>query len=96
MVGGYPTLINSEGAKVALPEGISMEEAVKINERSQNLEGIEAIQDDGTVVFTEKSSRIMKDLLGYDCRVMKIDESQERAKELGKLYNAFIKKYPVS
>ncbi len=96
MVGGYPTLINSEGAKVVLPEGISMKDAEGINENSQRLEGIEAIQNDGTVVFTEKSSRIMKDLLGYDCKVMKIDESQERAKELGKLYNAFIKKYPVS
>jgi len=94
-VGGYPTLINAEGARVVLPEGISMRDAEEINEKSQILEGIEAIRHDGAVVFTEKSSRLMKELLGYDCKVMKIDESQERAKELGKLYNAFIKKYPL-
>jgi len=35
----------------------------------------------------------MKDLLNYDCRVMKIDECEERATELGQKYNEFSKKY---
>ena len=96
MIGGYPALINSKGSTVQLPEGLSMEDAMKINEVGQSLEGIEAIHDDGSVTFTDKSCEIIKDLLGYDCKKMMLGESQERAKELNELYKAFLKKHNLN
>jgi len=94
MVGGYPVRLSQEGAKLALPKEISLEEAIKINWESQRLEGIEEIKDDGTVVFTDNNCQIMKELLNYDCKTMKIDECEQRAVELGRLYRDFSKKYP--
>jgi len=96
MIGGYPALINSKGSIVQLPVGLSMGDATKINEAGQHLEGIEAIHEDGSVTFTDKSREIMKDLIGYDCRKMALSESQERAKELGLLYKAFIAKHSLN
>jgi len=93
MMGGYPGRLSQKGFELELPKGITLEEAVKINWESSALEGIEEIRDDGTVVFTENNRQRMKDLLNYDCRVMKIDECEERATELGQKYNEFSKKY---
>lgn len=94
MMGGYPgRLSSSRGFELVLPEGVSLEDAKKINWENSKLEGVEEIKDDGTVVFTEKNNQIMKELIGYDCRIMEINECEERANELGKLYNKFAGKY---
>lgn len=91
--GGYPIRASADGVEVFLPEGITLKEAIKINEEGARFDGIEEIKDDGTVVFTEKHSEIMKEVLGYDCRSMRPDESEERAKELGSLYRKLLSKY---
>jgi len=93
LVGGYPVRLSQEGVKLALPREISQEEAIRINLESQRLEGIEEIKNDGTVVFTDKSCEIMKELLGYECKTMKREEYGERAAELGRRYEEFSKKY---
>jgi len=93
MMGGYPGRLSQRGFELELPKGITLEEAVKINWENSVLEGIEEILDDGTVVFTENNRQRMKDLLNYDCKVMKIDECEERATELGQKYKEFSKKY---
>lgn len=93
LVGGYPVRLSQEGVKLALPREISQEEAIMINLESQRLEGIEEIKNDGTVVFTDKSCEIMKELLGYECKTMKREEYEERAAELGRRYEEFSKKY---
>jgi hypothetical protein len=80
--GGYPTRLSRDGAKVQLPDGISLREAVKINEDSQRLDGIERIESDGTTVFTDKAYNVMKDLLDYKCKSVKPEESEQRAREL--------------
>ena len=94
MPGGYPVRLSSkEGAKVVLPEGlISREEAIRINEEAQKVDGIERIEDDGTVVHTEKAAIFMKETLGYDCSRVKIEDNEEKAKELGTLYREFAAK----
>jgi len=85
--------LSKDGASLALPKEISREEAVKINLESQRLEAIEQITEDGTVLFTDKSSRIMKELLNYECKEMRINECEQRAVELSRLYNELAKKY---
>ena len=89
LTGGYPVHINKDGAKVFLPEGMTREKAIQINEEAQKWDGIERIEKDGTVVFTDEAHKTFKDLLGYDCKEMKIEEIEMRAKELGILFKNF-------
>lgn len=91
--GGYPVRLGSNGAEVVLPEGVTMKEAIRINEEDNKFDGIEKIEDDGTVVYTEDAVNVMKELFGYDCKRIKIDENEEKAKELGARYREFTKKF---
>jgi hypothetical protein len=87
--GGYPVQVNKEGGRVILPKGLTMEEAVRINEEGQRYDGIDRIEPDGTVHYAEKSVAIMKEMVGYECRVMKLEESEEQSKELNQKFRAF-------
>jgi len=87
--GGYPVQVNKEGGRVILPKGLTMEDAVRINEEGQQYDGIDRIEQDGTVHYAEKSVAIMKEMVGYECRVMKLEESEERSKELNQKFRAF-------
>ena len=80
--GGYPVRVSAAGAEVFLPDGITLEEAVAINENAQRGDGIERIEDDGTVVYTDKAVQIMKQVLDYDLAPLKFDDCDERAEEL--------------
>ncbi|UCE15679.1 MAG: hypothetical protein JSV12_07370 [Candidatus Bathyarchaeota archaeon] len=91
--GGYPVRLSAKGAEVVLPEELSLEEAIKINEEAQKFDGIQEIKNDGTVVFTEKSVRIMREMLNYECEELRLGESEERAVELRTLYNNFAEIY---
>ena len=42
--GGYPVILDGNGAKINLPNEISLEEAIKINEESGKLDSIEKIE----------------------------------------------------
>ncbi len=91
--GGYPVRVDGSGGKVVLPSDLTLEEAIRINEEGQRYDGIDRIDPDGTVQFTENAVSIMKEMLGYDCRVMKLEETEERAKELGARFREFASKY---
>jgi len=91
--GGYPVRLSAKGAEVFLPEELTLEEAIRINEEAQKFDGIEKIKEDGTVAFTDKAVKIMREMLNYDCTELKIEESEERAMELKTLYEKFAKKY---
>ena len=93
MMGGYPGRLSRKGFELGLPKEITINEAIKINWENSILEGIEEIQDDGTVIFADKNCQLMKDLLNYECKSMKIDEVDERAAELGHRYKEFSRKY---
>jgi len=87
LAGGYPVRLSKKGAEVELPPGITMKEAIKLNEQGQELDGVEGIQEDGTVLYTKKTIKIMKEVLNYECKELKIEESENRATELKSLYN---------
>jgi hypothetical protein len=93
--GGYPVRLSYEkGAEILLPEEITLEEAIKVNEESGRIgDGIEKIKDDGTVVFTDKTVKIYREVLGYECEELKIEDSEERAKELKTLFRKLGEKY---
>lgn len=88
--GGYPVRLCRDSAEVILPEEITLEDAIRINEQAQKFDGIERIENDGTIVFTKKSVDIMKEMLGYDCEILKLAECENRAEELLRLYKNFL------
>jgi hypothetical protein len=87
--GGYPVRLNADGAEVVLPEELTLQDAIKINEEAQKFDGVERIEDDGALVYTDKSVEIMKEMLGYDCRRLRIEDGESRANELRSLYRKF-------
>ena len=91
--GGYPVRVGNQGLEVVLPSGLSFEEAVSINQEGQRFYGIERVEDDGTVYFVEKNMTILQDVLGYECRQMRLSEVEEWAKELQAKYRAFADRY---
>jgi len=91
--GGYPVRVSSQGVEVVVPEGFTLEKCIVLNEEAQVFEGIEAINPDGSVIFTDNSCAVMKDLLGYDCKRLKLDECEERANELSARFAGYVDKY---
>jgi hypothetical protein len=88
-IGGYPIRLSSKGAQIVLPKELTLEQATKINEEGTKFDGIEKIENDGTVVFTDKTYSIVKEL-GYDHRKLSFDEIEARAKELKALTNKWL------
>ncbi len=91
--GGYPIQVNEDSVSVALPNGFSLQRAIEINQEGQRFDGIEKIESDGTVYFTERNMAILKETLGYECRRMLLSEVEERAKELQARYLALASTY---
>lgn len=91
--GGYPVRIDGRGGKVVLPANLTLEEAIRINEDGQRFDGIDGIDRDATTHFTDNSVAIMKEMLNYDCKVMKLEETEERARELDAKFKEFARKY---
>jgi hypothetical protein len=87
--GGYPVRLSSKGAEVVVPAGLTVKQAIHINEEAQKYDGIERIEEDGSVVLTDKSHRIMREMLHYERKRFSISESEAAAKELRNLYNNF-------
>lgn len=80
--GGYPVKLSANGAEVFLPEDLSLDEAIRINSEDQIFEGVKSIEDDGTVVLTDKSAAIFKKLLDFDCKVYTVQDCEAKTKEL--------------
>ena len=91
--GGYPTRVSAKGVEIALPDDITLEKAIEINEGSNRCDGIEKIDDNGDITFTDETTEVMKRMLGYDCKILKMDEVDEQRKELDRLFKNFCEKY---
>jgi hypothetical protein len=89
--GAYPIQAGDHGLEVVLPHGLTLDEAIGINQQGQRLDGIERIESDGTVYFTEKNMAILKETLGYDCKRMPLEEVERWAKELRVKYERALK-----
>jgi hypothetical protein len=88
--GGYPVRLSAAGAEVVLPSGVTMEQALAYGEAGQRADGIERIEDDGTVVYTDKAVQIIRDVLGYRLTPLAFDECDEQAAELIARFGALL------
>lgn len=94
--GGWAVRVNASGVEPIVPKGQTLESLTAINQGGQALDGIERIDPDGTVWFSEENMAIMDRMLGWNVRKLHRDEMPEAAKELGKHYAAFAAKYGLS
>jgi malate/lactate dehydrogenase len=92
--GAYPCRLGEDGAEVVL-HGISLGEAVKINEAGARIDGIERVKSDGTVVYLDRNVEYMREVVGYECKELKPSESEERARELERGLKRLYEKYKV-
>jgi hypothetical protein len=91
--GGYPVRVNGQGVEVVLPRGLILEAAVEINEAGLSFDGIERIEHDGTVYFSEKHMAAFKEILGYDCRQLPLSDVEQQAKYLLARYETLASTY---
>jgi hypothetical protein len=89
--GGYSIQRQRTGIEVALPPGFTLHEMIQINQEGQRFDGIDTIDDSGTVYFSERNMAILKDILHYECQRMPLSEVEDRAKELQAKYADFRK-----
>jgi hypothetical protein len=87
--GGYPVRLGNMSVSLDLPSGLSVEQAVSINERCQAVDGIERIDIDGRAHFADREMEIMRRLIGYDCKSLPVEDSLDRATELAAKYHEY-------
>lgn len=93
--GGYPIIVSREALNFAPIEGLTLEEAIAINERSHRFDGIERIKNDGTVVFCSEAAEVLRAELGYECKRLSPGEAEERAKELVSRFQEYARRCGV-
>jgi hypothetical protein len=90
LVGGYPVEISEASATIALPDGVTLEEAMKINEAGLIAGGIRCIRDDGTLELTEQAVEATADMFGVHRSVVAPAQIEDHAAELLDGYRQFL------
>lgn len=93
LVGGYPVHVSPNGIRIALPDGLTLDEAVAINRNCQRFDGIESVDADGTVHFTPETSGVLREEMGYDHSCMPLADCEEIAGELASKFVSYAKKF---
>ena len=89
--GGYDVRLRCAYPEVLYPRHLSLEAAQQIEAQGLIGDGIEAIEADGEVIFTDQASAAMKRILGYDCSRLNPADAPARAVELIER----LEKYPL-
>jgi hypothetical protein len=93
--GGYPVVAGRGSIEVAAIPGLTLAEAISLNEQSHRFDGIERIEADGTVVFPEESAVAMRESLGYDCNRLAPEDADSRAHELMARFREYAHRHGV-
>ncbi len=83
--GGYPVVVSPDGVELDLPPGLDRDEAVRFNEETARGDGVERIDADGTVHFTEACREAVADLAPDLAEPLQIAALEERAARLDKV-----------
>jgi hypothetical protein len=93
--GGYPVVVGRGEVRPDEIDGLTLEEAIAINESSHRFDGIEGIEADGTTVFTPDTAEVMRRELGFDCRRLFPEEAAERGRELIQRFDDYARRHGV-
>jgi len=94
--GGFPVRFESKIPKIVLPDDLSLDDAVNINLKAQKFDGIEKIDDKGTIIITDQALVTMKKYLNYNRKRVTVDELEDAANELRSKFAEAGKRYPRS
>jgi hypothetical protein len=92
---GYPIKLSAKGVEVFLPEDLPLEEAIKINNEAQVFDGVESVEEDGTVMITDQSAAIFKKLLDFDCKSHTVQGCEAKARELDEKFKRWAAKFKI-
>ena len=84
--GGYPVRVSAGRIELDLPDQIDLAAAVDLNNRAARWDGIERVDEDGTVVYTDRTADAMAEL-GLPTREVRFDDLPEQAARLSNLYD---------
>ncbi|MBW1999366.1 MAG: KR domain-containing protein [Deltaproteobacteria bacterium] len=87
-VGGFPVSIGNRDVEIVLPDGVSMDEAKQVNVKGMKMSGVDHIQPDGTVVFTERERFWIREGLGLDWEIMRLEDARFMSDELTAAYKS--------
>ena len=85
--------LDSRGAEVVLPDDLSMDQVLEMNSVGMRFDGIQHIEDDGTVEFTEPAAEFLRQALGLEWTKMKLSQAEDMARDLAEAYNRLKEKY---
>lgn len=88
--GGYPATVGAGAITLRLPDGLDPATAIEINERAARWDGIDRIEDDGTVAYTDEACLAME-RLGYGYDSVAFDRLEEQSSRLSELYQELVK-----
>ncbi len=93
--GGYPIRLGAKGVDVVLPKELTLDEAIRMNTEANKYDGYEEIKDDGTLVFTDEAYQAAKDVLGFECKEIALEDADEMCKDLLTAYDKLAAKHNV-
>lgn len=82
VVGGYPVKASCSEIEISLPPEWSLEQAIETNTRSLKWDGIELIENDGTVVFTQETQQAFHRLLGKSFERLTVSNAAAQANDI--------------
>jgi hypothetical protein len=94
--GGYPVMAGSGKVTPAAIEGLTLDEAIAINELSHPFDGIERIAKDGSAVFMEETVETLRTELGYDCERLEPSAAESRGTELVARFREYAGRHGVN
>jgi hypothetical protein len=83
--GGYPVRVDDRVVSLDLPQGVTAQEAIAFNRRMSTGDGIDHIDDDGTVHFTPACQEAVADIAPDLVEPLSIDDIDRRAARLDDL-----------
>ena len=91
--GGYPVFFRDRQPHIDLPADVSLAEAVATNEATLRLDGIDRVDENGRVYFSDSHMSVLKSVLGYEVASVTPEESIACATELTERFQHFAAKW---
>lgn len=95
LVGGYPVRLSRDAAEVVLPNDITLSEAKSINRAGLPFEGVDRIEDNGTIVFTDRAQAMFDESLGVDVKRFEPDEALDLTEDIIRGYRALADRHNI-
>jgi len=80
--GGWTVKLDAEGAEPVVPAEVTIDEIVRIEKKGLELDGVEEIRDDGTLVLRKKSRELIKKHLDLDYKEVRVEEAEKLADQI--------------